>query len=209
MIDRGMMTEVSEPLAGDGHVVPPVSPNPSLEQRVRRLEDAVALLQDTRQVEERVLQRVATRVGTKADGTFRESAKVLVSAGRQLLPAALDMLQPTGTPDVQASVSTRDRRRWLVLDLYAEAQAVVRMFVDARYRPYLTWTARIVPLAVFAFILGSQWVMPWNLIPLVGPLIDKTVCLILAFVGFRVLSRESRRYREMLPNLSGRPLSME
>src|SRR5262249_58323073 len=63
---------------------------PALEQRVRRLEDAVAQLQDTRYLEDRVLERLASRGRLSA---VRDSAGLILDAGRQLLPVAADVIR--------------------------------------------------------------------------------------------------------------------
>ena len=78
---------------------------------------------------------------------------------------------------------------------------MVRMFLDPRYRP--TWPARIVPLALLAIILTSWIWLPgtsivWTPIMMI---IDKVVDVALAFLAFKVLHREARRYRELVTDL--------
>lgn len=194
MIDRGVMTEETVLFPAVPPLEPTVDTLAPLEQRVRRLEDAVASLQDTRQLEERVAARVAERVGRGSSS----SADVLLSAGKHLLPAALGVLhEQEQCTDAAGTVETR--RTWLILDAYAEGRAAVRMYLDPRYRPYMRWTARVVPLLLLALILTSQWLMPWTLVPVVGTVLDKAVCILLAFLAFKILCREARRYREMIP----------
>ena len=61
--------------------------------------------------------------------------------------------------------------------------------------------ARLVPLVLVVLILLSGWWGPWSYIPLIGWLLDKCIDLVLAFVLFKVLSHEARRYRETAPDL--------
>jgi hypothetical protein len=73
------------------------------------------------------------------------------------------------------------------------------MFVDPRYR--MSWAGRLVPLALaFAFVFSYWWV-PGTSIPLVGFWLNKAADLAVAFVLFKVLTGEARRYRETAPDL--------
>src|SRR5437867_4257530 len=97
MRDRGTMSQA--PQTPNGNAPPDAAASVSLEQRVRRLEDVVAGIQDTWQLEERIAKRVSDRVRTEPNYALMESAGLLVSAGRQLLPATLAMKRPEpGSP---------------------------------------------------------------------------------------------------------------
>jgi hypothetical protein len=207
MADRGAMSDGPATPNGSTHVDPPGETAAALEQRVRRLEDAVALIQDTRQMEERVVERVSVRLRRESAPALKESAGLLVNAGRQLLPAALTMIRTEtakAEPPVEAS-SGGGPRSWLVFDAYREARAMVRMFFDRRYR--MSLPARVAPPMLFAAILTSWiWLPGTSLLPslLATPLV-KTVDVLLAFFAFKILSREARRYREVLSDRT--PLS--
>lgn len=191
-----------EPTAANGEAStghPRDARTEALELRVRRLEDAVALLQDTRPLEERVTERVSSRLRGTATSK-PESAKVIVDAGRTLLPAALNLMK-SGAEEAErqarsAAPETSRRRPWLLFDLYAEARASIRMFFDPGYRT--TWQVRVFPPVLLVAILTSWiWLPGTTLLPgSLMMLVDKTVDLVLAFVGFKILSREARRYRE-------------
>src|SRR5262249_8249860 len=66
--------------------------NHSLEARVARLEDVVASLQDTHHLEERVTERVSAQLSTKRKKAD-SSPSIILEAGRQLLPAALQTVR--------------------------------------------------------------------------------------------------------------------
>jgi hypothetical protein len=172
-------------------------PPDGLESRVRRLEDAVAALQDTRDLEERVVQRVGDRVRRDSRGG-RDTASLLVSASRQLLPAAVDVLRPPAAVERPALPPPPSGLRGprFVLDAFAELRAIIRMYMDPRHR--LSWTAYVVPFALVSLIATSWiWLPGTALLPgTVGTLVMKAVDLILAFVLYKFLSREARWYRD-------------
>jgi hypothetical protein len=178
---------------------PPLPPNPAplvgipvdgLEQRVRRLEDAVAALQDTRQLEDRVAERVASRI-QRQQPPPRETAEVLWTASRHLLPAAVALTQAPGHPARSAGAV------WLPWELYAEIRAMFAMFFDRRFR--VSWTARVVPIVMLTLMVFS-WLLLGGIF-LVGPFLDKATDVVLIIVIYKVLSREARRYLAALPSL--------
>jgi hypothetical protein len=211
MIEHGVKTQEAITAPRARPVGPGDEPNGVLEQRVRRLEDAVASLQDTRQMEERIAERVTDRMSrSKATHIPRESAPLLVEASRRMLPAAIGLARSQDTgPRTPASVpSIPDLRNpWLLLDLYSELRAIWRMFVDPRYR--LSWMGRVVPLTLFLAILGSWYWLPfasplYDLSRIVASLYVKIVDLFLAYLLAKALIRESKRYRETFPELESR-----
>jgi hypothetical protein len=189
-------------IAGDG-VTPagltPVDGNPSapvqpLEVRVSRLEDAVAHLQDTNQLEERVVERVSSRL--------KESAATTQAATGFTARAARHAGSADATPHADNHFLWRLRPAWFVTEAYAEARAIIHMYFDRRYR--LSWQGKVIPL-VLLFFFATSWfwipftsVLPWFI---VSP-INKTIELILAFLLFKFLSREASRYRAFLADLS-------
>jgi hypothetical protein len=203
MIDRPALDDVPHPAP-----TPPDGDHPrvaALEERVAQLEQQIAALQDTRALEERVVERVTAQV-QPATGV-RESAGLLLQAGRHLLPAAVSVLAEGAAPPAAPAPSaapTPLRRRWLLHDLYADVRAIVRLYLDPRFR--LTWQARLAPLILLpAIILSWYWLpgtgllsaLPFN----IDRLYDKIVDLLLAFVLFHVLHREATRYRATSPDL--------
>lgn len=209
-----------EEVSSDGAEQPPpleIPPSPimpsspeHLEQRVQRLEEAVAAIQDTRQLEDRIVERVAQRVdrGPVIPGqAIRESAALLVDAGRRLLPKAVEgVLAPPAAPlDQAAQANQPTAPRWLVLDVYDEARTIFRMYMDRRY--LMTWSSRLLPLILLCAILTSWIWMPGTALldkitlGVLGTLLDKCVDLVLAFFLYKTLSREARRYRDMVSAL--------
>jgi hypothetical protein len=179
--------------------VPPVPPGP-IELRIRRLEDALAHLQQMRAAELRVTTALPARPAVPVavpmpapppqvatDRLWELGKRVLTSP----VEAARSFARPPGDP--------RSRPGWLVFESVTEARAIVRMFTDPRYR--LSWTSRIMPPALLVLILASWWWVPFISIPIFGNILAKTVELALAYVLFKLLGHEARRYRETAPDL--------
>jgi hypothetical protein len=189
----------------------PADPAPhvqALEQRIGRLEDAVAALQDTRMLEERVVARVGERIHRSAPPAPCEPTNSLVDAGRRLLPATIQTIRAhAGTIEGVARVAAPPavRRHWLLYDLFDELRTVAVMLLDLRYRPYLSWTACIGPPLLLTVILTSGYwlrLLPFGSLIADTP-IDKFLDVILAFFLYKVLTREAQRYRDTFPDLVG------
>jgi hypothetical protein len=200
MTERSRVSD--EPITPNG--VPSAEPTAptaeSLEQRVRRLEEAVASLQDTAQLEARIAERVSTRVKRDPSHDFQDISAAPVRAGLRLTPTDREPVRPQ--PAEQApQPSARIRAPWLLWDAYAEAQAMLRMYFDPRYRA--SRLARVVPPVLFLLILTSWlWLPGTGFLPGAIMIIpDKLIDLVLAFLAFKVLAREARRYREVIADL--------
>lgn len=189
MAERGELQELrSQSLAS-------AAPGENLEQRVFQLENIVAGLQDTSQLEERVVKRVTEKVSSFPVAAPCEPPTLMVGSGRPLLPAfsLLEKDSPNGE-----SRRLGIGRTWLLGEIYSETWSILDMLMDPRYRRYLPWSAKFVPLLILAFCLTSHWIMPWSYIPGFGPIFDKALGLVIALVAFKILSREAKRYRELL-----------
>ena len=175
-----------------------------LEQRIRRIEDALAHLLEQRTSETRVTTTPAPPAPPPpppAMPTPPAPTAALFDMGKRLLGAASHavMQAPVPSPAAAPPSSVGGRALWLLWDTWAEARAIVRMFVDPRYQ--LPWSARILPLSLVAAIITSYYWMPGTTIPVLGTWINKAVDLALAFVLFKWLGHEARRYRQTSPDL--------
>lgn len=183
----------------------------ALEQRVRRLEDAMAALQDTQLMEDRVVERVRQRVELHHVEQPRQ-AGLFVSAARMLMPKQVEEVPPDPAhPDGGAAADGQtangaaapppEARQpgWLLVELYREIRGMFRMFADHRYR--MTWTGKAVPLAAILVAVIS-WLLLSG-IPLIGGLLDRIVDLTLIVLVYKAMSRELFRYREVLSRIYG------
>ena len=195
MIDRGLIAGDAGTPAGLTPVdASPSAPTQPLEARVSRLEDAVAHLQDTRQLEERVVERVSSRL--------KESAATNQAATGFTAHPARHASRVDATSHADNHFLWRLRPSWFVYEAYAEARAIIHMYFDRRYR--LSWQCKVIPL-VLLFFFATSWfwipftsVLPWFI---VSP-INKTIELILALLLYKFLTREASRYRAFLADLS-------
>lgn len=181
------------------------------EERLRRLEDSLAQLQDLNQIESRVAERVATQIrkdlpaerktssvdSAKARATNDAASNVIWSFGRQLLGGG------TRTKSLRNETNghqTSDHQPVSFLwSTVADLRAMVYMFVDPRYSAPV-WGRGAAVLLVLAFLFSAWWA-PGAMIPLVGWLIVKVFELLVAFVLIKVLTYEARRYRQTAPDL--------
>lgn len=177
----------------------------SLELRVRRLEEVVTLLQEHRAPEPR--RAAVADPPRPADGQpdarpvppIAPTAIRIDMAKPQPVATAVSAPVPTSAPSILHS-ATRSSVLWLLWDTWAESRAIVRMFVDPRYS--LPWSARVLPLILLAAILTSRFWVPFSSIPFLGDwLLVKFVDLLLAFLLFKWLGHEARRYRQTSPDL--------
>jgi hypothetical protein len=160
-----------------------------LEGRVQHLEAAVAALQNTQALEDRVAERVAARLQANVAGEVEKMAAADQRvSGAAMMAAAGTALRAAATP-VGQSVA---QMPWLLVDLYQDFFAISRMFFDLHYK--VGWTTRLLVLLLVPAILTSHWWLPFSGVLVVGELLDKLIDLLLAFVVVKALSREAKRY---------------
>lgn len=170
-------------------------PLPALEQRVRRLEDAVATLQDVRQIEERIVERVAERLHVATLPAPPEETGGAIVATARVPPTPIEAtVRPVTAPYHLV-------RAWTWFDFLVDLRAMYRMFLDPRY--HLDWKVRVITLVLLVALLTSAiWVPGISFMPgWLAAIVDKIVDLALAFVLFKILIAEARRYRETAPDL--------
>jgi hypothetical protein len=162
-----------------------------LEDRVRRLEEALAQLHQDPSVPPPSDPPAAPP--THAITT----PMTAIPAAPQPLPTALPASPSWTEPPL------RSGRLWLPFEIWMEARVIVRMMVDPRYQ--MSWSGRVVPLVLLALFVTSWWWMPLTSLPAgVGYLINKAADLVVCFVLFKVLGHEARRYRLTAPDLPPR-----
>ncbi len=202
MIERAVVPE--EPILQRPSISaePPEPLSSSLEARVARLEDVVASLQDTHHLEERVTERLSAQLASsrKNGGS---SPSIILEAGRQLLPAALQTVRQQTNQGDQAAGPPLQHYPWLLFDAIAEARAIFRMYFDSSYR--VSWVARVTPI-VGGIMLVLSWLIFNNLplissLPLIGHILEISFDLALAFVAYKVLHREVQSYRFAIADL--------
>jgi hypothetical protein len=156
-----------------------------VEQRLRRLETAVAALQDTQLMEERVAERIAQKTKRSPLNALRDTATVIVDASKALVP--------TGSASSTSNAPPTDKTGWLLIDLWSEVRTFGKMLFDHRY-PF-SYAGRFGPV-----IIACAYVFSWMFLGgIVGSILERLIDIVLAFVLYKIMSREVQRYRCMFP----------
>ena len=187
-------------------VLPPMAPllhTPAdaapLEARIQRLEAELAQLRTAPPRDPRAAG-FQTAPSAAAAPVPRQPEPFWANLGKRLVaPSGPSASPPSRTDGLASMVPPGVRRGWMLWDSLTELRAMYWMFIDPRYR--LSWTARLAPIAVLAMILTSGFWLPLSALPYVGFVLDKVADLALAYLLFKLLSYEARRYRETAPDL--------
>jgi hypothetical protein len=172
------------------------SADEAMERRVRRLEDAVAAIQDTQLMEDRVVERVVERVEHSSRQPLPQGPSMFASAARMLMPKTIDAVPDDGPVPTNSSPTAGGSMQtpWLVMAVLTEMRWTVRMLTDYRYR--MSWTGRIVLIA--AIVVGILSWLVLSVLPVVGGVIDRVVLILAAVVTYKAMAREVQRYQELM-----------
>jgi hypothetical protein len=160
-----------------------------LGQRVARLEDAVGALCDTQAMEDRLATRIAEQVRAELKSAAAAQA---ASPGGYTEEAATD-----AAPTVSATPSRPPARRTFIGDVWNDIVLFLRMLRDPVYA--MSWGSVLVSLIAFLYLTVWAWFKDWmhQDIPTI-PVISYLDDLVVAYIGFKVLSRELRQYEQFL-----------
>jgi hypothetical protein len=171
-----------------------------LEERVRKLETALAerstpaIIEET--VAERVLAKLSATVGSPQASVGQDRVLVLASRHDDLPPPPKGtVLQP---PD---SFDDPLRRTWFFAQLGAEIRVLAHMYFDTRYRISRT-TQFALPGIALLLVFNYFFFALWLGIPFVSPIAERLIDLVLCVIGYKLLTRELGRYREVLAYLA-------
>jgi hypothetical protein len=167
-----------------------------LEERLRKLE---ALLVEGNEPDTDVLvERVIAKLATLAETRPAVGERVLVvdaAPGPPPPPGGAVLRSPEPTPAEPL------RRRWLLPQIGSELRLILQMYFDPRYRISRTMQIAlpgIVLMLVFNYFFFSVWVS----ITFFSPVLERALALVLGVLGYKVLTREMARYREVLDYLA-------
>lgn len=109
-------------------------------------------------------------------------------------PPSGAVLHPPAPPDPA-------RRSWFLGQLWAELVLVVRMYFDPQYR--ISRTAQFaVPAVFFLFALNYFLFAVWFVVPVLSPVAERLLDVLLGIALYKVITRELGRYRDVLDYLS-------
>jgi hypothetical protein len=157
-----------------------------LADRIHRLEGEVSELRHT------LTDLAEIVVGDIRD---RQEAAIAVSA-----PVPDVAIPPSLVPGGQTTLKVVNaaRRPWLLVDVLRDFGATVRMYMDARYRVRRA-TQLMVPLIIALFVLNYFLFNVLVLqIPVVTPVVERAIDIVLAILLYKVLMREVARYRQTI-----------
>src|SRR5438552_620599 len=172
---------------------PPTDRVAVLEARVSKLEAALVGRDGPPLSEDAVADRVLTKLSALAAERqpLPDSDRVLVldSVPRPLVPAPTPPQGAVLNPPEPADPA---RRGWFLAQLFAELRLALRMYFDPRYRISRT-TQFVLPGIALVLIFNYFFFAQWVAIPFVSPVAERLLAVILAVVGYKLLTRELGR----------------
>ena len=171
-----------------------------LEQRLHKLEDVVAAIGDTQTLEDKVFQRVTERLSTERpappaghalshDELPPHPSEAEIAPPK---PPPTATFVPPSPPPLPPQGFAWLTELSLVGEIWWEVRALTRMIRDPLYR--ISWLCRVVPIFALLYVTVWGWISSfygWT-IPVIGMLDD----IIIMYLGFKVVGRELRRYRQ-------------
>ena len=121
---------------------------------------------------------------------------------------AMDFVPPTPAPEPPSGAVLHPPapadpagRRWFLAQLWSELRLATRMYFDPHYR--ISRTAQLLlPTILALFVVNYFLFGVWFAIPVVSPILERVVCVLLGMFAYKVLARELTRYREVLDYLA-------
>ncbi len=172
----------------------------ALEDRIRKLESALAERPAPPADDDAVTERVIAKLTAIAGEARSATDRVLVLAGGDSYPLAPP--PPQGAvlhPPAQPVDTTQ--RHWFFTQIWAEIRLVFRMYFDPHYRVSRTTQFAIPGIAlllVFDYFFFSVWVS----IVFVSPIVERLLAVCLGILAYKLIVRELGRYREVLEYLA-------
>jgi hypothetical protein len=188
---------------GSYSIAPPES-GESMESRIRRLETALAAMQDTRLMEDRVVDKVVSRIDqapaqSAPSQSFTATPPADPASG--MMYAVGSQLDAMTSPAAQSEGSLFSAKTWLLTDFLQELRTFGALYFDFRYKT--TLAAKVVPpLAFVLFVLS--WTLVHGSVVFIGSLLDYVFDCVLAILVYKTLQREAARYRAAVATLPPR-----
>ncbi len=174
----------------------------SMESRIRRLEAALAAMQDTRLMEDRLVEKVVSRIDQpQPPSTPQPSAAAAPDDSSAMMHAVGSQLDAMTSPAAPNDGSMFSAKSWLLTDIIQEFRTFGALYFDFRYKT--TLAAKLVPPIAFVLFVLS-WTIMHGSVPFIGSLFDYIFDFVLAIVVYKTLQREAERYRAVVATLPPR-----
>lgn len=179
-------------------VLDPAPAPPTLDDRLKRLEESINSLHSRAVVphatEDELAERVLNLLTAKA--AEHRAANGLGPPG--LMPAAAVTAIP---PEVGALPNGQTLWGWFVAGVFSEVRTIARMYFDPRYR--LSRVGQFgVPAILALFVLNYFFFAYTCALPVLPVIGERLVCVALSLALYKVLVREVARYRQVLAYLA-------
>jgi hypothetical protein len=171
-----------------------------LEERIHKLETALAerstrvLTEDA--VADRVIAKLSTAAGLPQTPDTSDRVLVLASSHEEVPPPPKGaVLHP---PETTIDPS---QRTWFLTQLIAEFRLAIRMYFDPRYR--ISRTAQFALPAIAVLVLVNYFLFSALInIAILSPIAERLLDVMLCVIGYKLIIRELSRYREVLSYLA-------
>jgi hypothetical protein len=118
-----------------------------------------------------------------------------------ILPLRFFPPPPEGTILAPPEPQEPGRRGWFFGQLWTDVRLAAQMYFDPRYR--VSRTAQLAfPLFAVLVVLNYFFFSAWLSIPVLSPVAERLIDVVLVVLAYRVLVRELDRYRAVLDYLS-------
>lgn len=153
-----------------------------LKARVERLE-----------VEVEAVQKTISELAGLVVGEIKERRATSISSGDSRFPegSALPVLNQA------LKVSAQLQRSWLLVELTRECWSAVRMYFDPRYRVRRS-TQLMIPVLLTCLVVTYVFFNYFFTFPVIGPILERLIEIILAVLMYKICSYEIARYRQSL-----------
>jgi hypothetical protein len=183
-----------------------------LEQRLERLEHAIASLQDIHGLEQRIAERIERQLEVRRPEapheekvTARKKFSVPLLAGflppprgtENAAPAPEELAKlPQAASLLGVSPQAVHEVFW-AWEVLRELRLMLRMFLDVSYR--VAWWVRIFAVVMLLAMLTAHLWVPLSaetwILGFPGRILQTLVVVILGFFFYKVLSREAKKYQ--------------
>jgi hypothetical protein len=125
----------------------------------------------------------------------------LVALPGAILPLVRLLPPPEGVILAPPEPPDATRRTWFFSQLWSEMVLAFRMYFDPRYR--VSRTAQVAfPLFAALLVLNYFVFAVWFAYPIVSPVLERMLDVVVVVIAYRVLVRELDRYRTVLDYLT-------
>lgn len=183
----------------------------SLQERVRKLEQTVAVMSNRELLDQLINQKVnqrlheqQARLESKAPQGFAPLVSLLPALGLAGLKAEESAAETEAESDTDtASQQPTKPKSWWRGTFLRDFRLMVQMYVDPRYR--LSRVGQFCIPGIFLGMIFNYFAFQYFCfvgIPVLTPVLERVLIITLSFLLFKLLLRETKRYEAVLDYLA-------